>query len=384
MTDRESIRNVIMQGTVTGGLCCTTTTDKLAKHVYNNHSLLYKYKGLVDVPPLLMIDDILTISECGTAAVAMNATVNTFIETKKLKLKQSKCAAIHVGRRTKFCPDLKVHGQKMHKEESVKYLGDVIHKSGKSKANTNERVAKAHAIHAEIRAILSDIPLGKYRTQVGVQLRQAMFLNGVLFNSEVWPELSATEITSLEIVDQQLLRTICQAHAKTPLEFLYLETGCAPLRYVISTRRIMYLHHILSRDEKELIKRVYNAQKTKPTKGDFAELVQVDLKLVGMTEEGLQTISKKDLKVLVKENINAAVLQDMKEKQKLHSKTRKIEYKKLMMQHYMKDSKMTNSLVKTLVSMRSSMARGVRGNFVSSSERTHSDTCWGVLFCWLD
>ena len=41
-----------------------------------------------------------------------------------------------------------------------------------------------------------------------------------------------------------------------------------------------------------------------------------------------------------------------------------------MMQHYMKDSKMTNSLVKTLVSMRSSMARGVRGNFVSSSERT--------------
>ena len=100
------------------------------------------------------------------------------------------------------------------------------------------------------------------------------------------------------------------------------------------------------------------------------ELVQIDLKVIGMMEEGLKTMSKKYLQVLVKENINVAVLQDMKEKQKLHSKTRKIEYKKLMMQHYMKDSKMTNSLVKTLVSMRSSMARGVRGNFVSSSERT--------------
>ena len=105
MTDRETITNVIMQGTVTGGLCCTTTTDKLAKLAYSDPKLLYKYKGAVDVPPLLMIDDILTISECGTAAVAMNATVNTFVETKKLKLKQSKCAAVHVGRKARNCPE---------------------------------------------------------------------------------------------------------------------------------------------------------------------------------------------------------------------------------------------------------------------------------------
>ena len=83
ITSRETIHNVIMQGTVTGGLYCTTTTDKLAKHVYNHRSL---YKGVVDVPPLLMIDDILTVSEYGATAVAMNATVNMFVETKKLTL----------------------------------------------------------------------------------------------------------------------------------------------------------------------------------------------------------------------------------------------------------------------------------------------------------
>ena len=80
-----------------------------------------------------MIDDILTISECGTTAVAMNATVNAFIETKKLKLKQSKCAAIHVGSRSKPCPNLKIHGEEMHREESTKYLGDIVHKIGKPK-----------------------------------------------------------------------------------------------------------------------------------------------------------------------------------------------------------------------------------------------------------
>ena len=70
----------------------------------------------------------------------------------------------------------------MHKETSIKYLGDTVHESG----NLTERRAKANAIFPEIRAILEDVPLGKYRIQVGLQLRQAMFVNGVLFNSEIW------------------------------------------------------------------------------------------------------------------------------------------------------------------------------------------------------
>ena len=79
-----------------------------------------------------------------------NDTVNTFVETKKLQLKQSKCVAIHIGKKAKSCPDLKVHGEKMHKDESVKYLGDIVHKSGKAKVNMKERQVKAYAIVAEI------------------------------------------------------------------------------------------------------------------------------------------------------------------------------------------------------------------------------------------
>ena len=42
------------------------------------------YKGVAAVPPLLMVDDILTISKCSITATALNATVNAFIESKKL------------------------------------------------------------------------------------------------------------------------------------------------------------------------------------------------------------------------------------------------------------------------------------------------------------
>jgi len=370
VTSRETIHNVIMQGTVTGGLCCTTTTDKLAKHVYDHKNLLYKYKGEVDVPPLLMIDDILTVSECGPTAVAMNATVNTFVETKKLTLKQNKCVAVHVGKKTKNCPDLKVHGEKMHKEESVKYLGDILHKNGKAKANIKERQLKAHAIVAEISAILSEIPLGKYRIQVGLQLRQAMFLNGVLFNSEVWPKLVATEITDLEKIDQRLLRTICKAHSKTPIEFLYLETGCMPLRYVISSRRIMYLYHILRREDKELVRRVFDAQKKSPTKGDFVELVTEDLIKIEESEDSIKVLSKGELKKVVKTKMSEIVLLDLQDKQKNHSKIKNIQYKDLKLQEYMASPQMTNTMVETMVALRSSMVRGVKQNFVSSSVRT--------------
>ena len=62
----------------------------------------------------------------------------------------------------------------------------MVFESGKVNINLIERRAKAYAIFAEIRAILEDVPLGKYRVEVGLQLRQAMFINGVLFNSEVW------------------------------------------------------------------------------------------------------------------------------------------------------------------------------------------------------
>ena len=86
----------------------------------------------------------------------------------------------------------------MHRENSTKYLGDSFHNSGKTKFNIAERSAKAHAILAEIRAIPTDVPIGRYKTRTGLQLRQDMFVKGVLYNSEVWQGLGAADITALE------------------------------------------------------------------------------------------------------------------------------------------------------------------------------------------
>ena len=61
------------------------------------------------------------------------------------------------------------------------------------------------------------------------------------------------DIKFLENVDHQLTRVICNAHAKTPPEFMYMETTAYPLKYVIVSRRIICLHTILGKNSEELV-----------------------------------------------------------------------------------------------------------------------------------
>ena len=283
-SNRVTINNTIMQGTVWASLCCTTSMEKLGKHVYAHEDLVYKYKENVDIPCLGMIDDILVIQNCSNNSVKINSVVNAFVETKKLRLSKEKCHKIHIQKNNKHeekCKKLKVHNDTMKESDRVKYLGDILDKSGKVRNTINDRRNKGFGMVAEILAIISEIPLGQHRIEIGLKLRQAMLINGMLFNSEAWHDLLEKEIRLLEEVDEHLLRSLIKGHAKTPLEFLYLECGAMPIRFIISCRRMVYLHTILKRSDEELTKRVYDEQKKAPIRGDFYTLVKKDFEMVG-------------------------------------------------------------------------------------------------------
>ena len=73
--------------------------------------------------------------------------------------------------------------------------------------------------------------------EAGLRLRQAMLINGILYNSEAWHNVNDKDVNILEKVDEALLRGLLQAHPKIPLEALYLETKCIPIRYILASRR---------------------------------------------------------------------------------------------------------------------------------------------------
>ena len=71
----------------------------------------------------------------------------------------------------------------MTDSEKEKYLGDIVDKSGKIRAAIEDRQKKGYGLAVEILAILSEIPLGQHKMEIGLLLRQAMSINGMLYNS---------------------------------------------------------------------------------------------------------------------------------------------------------------------------------------------------------
>ena len=250
---------------------------------------------------------------------------------------------------------IEVHQEKMKNSKKEKYLGDFVSSNGKIRVTIEERKSKALAMVSDITAILDDIPLGKYKMEIGLKLRQAMFINGVLFNSEAWHGVTEADIKILEQIDEYLLRSLVNGHSKTPLEFLYLEAGAVPIRFLISSRRMIYLQNILKRDDEELVKKIYKAQARNPTPGDLVELLKSDFEMIEETfdDKSIVNTSVDSYKKFIKSSTRAAALKYLNQIKETHSKVKDIVYEHLETQAYLTSPLFSNENVNLLFSLRS-------------------------------
>ena len=76
---------------------------------------LYYFKDTVPIAPLGMVDDLLTISECGVKTNLLNQYINFKTGSKRLQFGTSKCIKMHVGKSDSkiLCKDLHVGGWKI-------------------------------------------------------------------------------------------------------------------------------------------------------------------------------------------------------------------------------------------------------------------------------
>ena len=146
-----------------------------------------------------------------------------------------------LGKEENKCSDLKVHTKTIHASKPETYLGDKLDQIGILKPTIGSRAGKGYWAIANILAILYQLPLGHWRVLAGIELRQALFLNAVLFNSEAWQGIVDSDIEVLEKADEVLLRGIIHGHSKAPPVSLYLETGSVPIGYILKNRGLSYL-----------------------------------------------------------------------------------------------------------------------------------------------
>ena len=100
---------------------------------------------------------------------------------------------------------------------------------------------------------------GKYHYEIAKNLRNSYLLSSILSSSEVWYGVTQNEIDQLKQVDEMLIRNLMDCSSSVPKDLLYLELGIIPIRYIIQTRRLLYLHHILQQDDDSFLYSFFKA-----------------------------------------------------------------------------------------------------------------------------
>ena len=385
-TERVNLKNIVMQGGKWGPLKCSNTMDKIGGKCVKNGKHLYTYKGRVKIMPLAMVDDLLAMAKCGTDSKNVNIFINTEIEMKKLRFHvpdsegKSKCNKLHIGRTKMDCEELKVHGCPMKEVRNETYLGDIISSDGRNTLNIESRVSKGLGIVSQVMDVLKSVTFGVHYFETAATLREAMLVNGLLTNSEVGYGLTDAEVTKLEEVDRLLLRQIFQVASSCPIEGLYLELGCVPLGIVIKTRRINYLHHLVTRNEEEMLSKFFLTQWKYPTgKQEWTEQVKKNLEEFGGEDlDWMKNKSKSSFKTIVKKQARKLALHTLILEKERHSKMENLNYKNLEMQDYSKDQTINVNQARTLFRFRTRMAR-FWGNFKGGRPPQKCPVCSEVM-----
>ena len=272
-----------------------------------------------------------------------------------------------MGKPNQSCPALKVHGKDMPEVSSDKYLGDKVNNSMTNKANIEERIAKGFGLVNQILAIVKEVPLGWRRIKAGLILRQAMLINGILFNTEAWHGIKEADIEAFERVDQYLLRGLVKGHAKGNIAALYTELGQTPIRFIWASRSIMYLQTILKRDQTELTNKIYITQVENPTKGDFCKIAENFIEQIelSLTNDAIMNMSKNKLKKTVKIKVKEAALKYLNKLKgdKETGKMAKLKYTKLETMKYMINPMFSQEDASLLMRLRTRCVNGIRSDF---------------------
>ena len=305
-----------MQGGVWGPLQCSVQIDEIGKECLQTGKYIYKYKGSVNVPPLAMIDDVAAIGKCGINSVMLNSFINTKIKADKLTFGENKCHKLHIenGKFDSECLDLMVQNSEMSTVKTIKYLGEQENNNGKNDINIEERCKKGLGINSQTLGLVKEISLGNHFFEIGLLLRDSNLINGIMYNSEAWYGVLQRHIEKMEKVDEAYLRSLLDAHSKTPIESLYIETGKMPLRFILQKRRLIYWHHLVNLKNDSLLKKFYEAQLNQPVKGDWVTLLKKDKDdfQIKFTDEELKGISKSKFKKIIKKKANKIAIEYLK------------------------------------------------------------------------
>ena len=208
-------------------------------------------------------------------------------------------------------------------------------------------------------------------------LTNSLLLSSLLTNCEAWYNLTNEEITKLEQVDEDLLRRVLECPRTTPKEMLYLEMNCIPIRFIIRSRRLNFLHSILHEEQHSLIYRFLQAQLDDPTKNDWGTSVHADLKRLEMSSDlnEVREASVYTFKNDVKKRIVKDSLKYLNHEKASHSKVLHIVHSEMELQDYLSPSSGLVSLEAKFIFMLRTRMLDIKSNYQGKYSNLNCPIC---------
>ena len=237
------------------------------------------------------MDDVMGVSKCGIRALELNTFITSQIEMKRLNFnvgnstKKSKCKNLHVGKLITDCCKLEARDRPLEQVSEVDYLGDIITSDAKNNKNVKNRVSKGMGIIADIFNILETICFGPNYFEIALLLREALLINGTIYNSAVWYNLTSKDIRDIEQIDKIFFSRLFSTPKTTPFEAYFLECGVMNIGMYIKCRRVIYFHNLIIRPRSQIIYSFLMSQYSNPVKGDWVIQVTKDFTDLNISQD---------------------------------------------------------------------------------------------------
>ena len=127
------------------------------------------------------------------------------------------------------------------------------------------------------------------------------------------------------------------------------------LRHILMKNRLLYHYHIITRDDKETLKKIYNKQKEDSIKGDWYELIKKDFLFLGIeiNENDIKSTNKEAYKKKINQLLYKAAFNEYLKEKAEKSKLEHLQYENLQIQPYLTDTGLTYKQMYLLYSLRS-------------------------------
>ena len=179
--------------------------------------------------------------------------------------------------------------------------------------------------------------LGKHFFKIALLLRDSLLLSSVIYNIEIWYNVSDKDILELSPLDSILFSKLFRVPQKIGKEAYYLETGSLNIETILKVRRVIYYHNLVNRDINQTIYSFFLSQLMDSCRGDWVKQAHKDFEdfNISYTFSYLQNVSVFSFKKEVKEKAKIYFFNSLKAKQKKHSKMKTIVYDDFQLQPYL-------------------------------------------------